>query len=304
MSARAWPMPDLRNGTTLHLITDTHFGQRWFTPSWLEQVGADMDRLRASAHGHVHAGDMVQWQLEEEPEDDQFLSWLADRRGADGKPWAFANGNHDMASYFGTLPRRDAAAWADALGLRSQNTAVDMGDVRVITVGPETWDTPDGGASVGDCVLSTATLEWLDEQLSATSRPCWITSHAPLWEQYGGVGGVGWYVNPQAQLADLIGSHSNAVGWLSGHRHVDIKTEAEHATSVTVGGRRIFVVNGPAAGGRMNGLTFDEHQQKSPCLSMYVTFLGDAIDVRWREHLRGRWETDGTSRTRHVLLAA
>lgn len=305
MSVRQWLAPDMRTGTTIHLITDSHFGQRFFTQSWMEQTGTDMDRLKAFAHGHVHGGDLIQWQTVTDPatEDQQFLDWWAARKAADpATKWALTVGNHDLASYFGSLPRRDAATWASVYGVPSKNTVTDMGGVRVITVGPDAWDTPDAGSSVGDCVLSAATLTWLDQQLAATTKPVFVSSHAPLWEQYNGAGGPGWYVNPRTDIAAIVASRTNLVGWLSGHRHVDITLEPAHASVINVGGRAIYAINGPACSGRRNDLSFAAHQIQSPCLSTYITYLGDSVEVRWREHLRGRWFSDGKSRVKRLSL--
>lgn len=309
MSTRAWPWPDLRHGTTLHHITDTHLGQRFFTSAWMDAIGIELDRFKTSAAGHVHTGDIIQWQLSVTPEDAEWLEWVAARRAASSLPWAVALGNHDLASYFNTLPSRTSAQAATALGLPGQNYTVVMGSgantVWVIVVAPDAWASPDGGVSVGDCVLSPATLAYLDTQLTAAgSIPCFIACHAPLYEQYAGAGGVGWYVNPRTTITALLDGHPNAVGWLSGHRHVNVQAEPSHARSDVVGSRRMYLINSPAACGRQNDLTFDQHQFQSPALSMYLTYLGDALDVRWREHLRHRWETVGGTRIKHLLLAA
>jgi hypothetical protein len=35
---------------------------------------------------------------------------------------------------------------------------------------------------------------------------------------------------------------------------------------------------------------------------MYLTYLGDALDVRWRDHLAGKWVRAADERVRHLIL--
>jgi len=312
---RTWPLPDLRNGTTVHLVTDQHEGFRFFTPDRHARMGADLDLLKASAHAHVDAGDTIHWQTDDgtgvDPEDPTVNAWFAARATAEpGVPWVRVPGNHDLSSHTTPYPKRDATAWAAAAGQASPLTVTDAGDVRILGIGPDRWDYDQAGATFGTCLLSPATLAWLEAQLTAAgTRPVWIANHAPLWEQYAAdttpadfTAGAEWWTSPRDQLAQIIDAHPNVVGWLSGHVHANVDTRPAFARSMTVGARRIFAVNGPASGGRIEGVDFDHQQYDSPTQSLYVTYLGDAIDVRCRDHQAGQWHALAGQQVRHVLL--
>lgn len=317
MTSRVWPLPNLRNGTTINLITDSHAGARFFTPDRHARMGDDLDDLRAATHGHVHAGDSIHWVTDdgtgELPEDAEFLALVNGRKAKSGKPWVLVPGNHDYSSFTGpNYPKRDAAAWASAVGVPSHLSVTDIGDVRVLGIGPDRWDYDVAKDTYGTCLIPPATLTWLDRQLTAAgSRPVFIACHSPLWEQYAKdavagdfVNGSDWFVSPKDNLTAIIDGHPNVAGWISGHVHADIDVRPSHARSMTVGSRRIFAVNGPASGGRMEGLVFADQQLKSPIQSMFITYMGDAIDVRWRDHLSRQWDYAGTDRVRHILLAS
>lgn len=300
--SRPWPYPDLRNGTTVSLTTDSHMGEWSFTQNFLDRAGADMDDLKVASQGFVHAGDLIHWSTPAAPEDATAKQWLADRKAASPAiPQVFVPGNHDLASYVDPMPHRTSSQWATAMGVSSPLTVADMGGVRVLGVAPDDW-VNDPVTGWGQMTLSPATMTWLDQQLTAAgSRPCWIAMHSALEDQYGGTA----HAEPIAGLQSLIGSHQNCIGVLSGHLHTAYRTNVNHVKSITVGGRRIFTVNGPAGGGRMNGIAVADHQWQSPVISMFVTYLGDAIDVRWRNHLERRWDQGlGGDTVHHITLAA
>ena len=312
MMSRAWPYPDLRNGTTVNLITDIHMGKRSFVDQWAAKMSDDLYRMRAAMAGSVQAGDAIDWFNDPStPEDNLYKVWRDAHKTQLGLPLAECVGNHDLASHATGGPVRNVQQWATAVGVSSQNTVVTMGGVKVITVGPDTW----GFQGVGgpdQSVLSPATLTWLDGQLSAAgSTPCWIAAHSPLYEQFPAYSD-GWLQAPKAELDALISAHPNVIGWLSGHLHTDITITPEHAGVITVGSRKIFAVNGPPIGGRLTNIDFNGHQWVSPdnvgsgvSQSMLVTYLGDAIDVRWRSHTGRRWAKDGNgNQMRHILLKA
>lgn len=300
MSTRVWPYPDLRNGTTIHHITDTHFGLRDEVDGRFPAISADLELLKASHVGHVHSGDMVDWDASPSagPEDTQYLAWRDGVKAKDGLPWAEIVGNHDLQS-FATGATRTSAQWATSMGLSSQNTVTSMGGVKIIGLGPDSWATQ---ITAAPCVLSAATLTFLDQQLTAAgSTPCFIATHVPPNEQYPSNAPNG-VATPVANLDGIVAGHSNVVGWLSGHRHANPDTDAAHAGVVSVGGRNLFVVNGPAAGGRMSGVAYENYTFQSPSLSMFITYLGGALDVRWRDHSAMGWKLTAGQQFKHLLL--
>jgi len=310
-AGRPWPFPDLRNGTTVNLITDLHMGKRSFIADWATKMSDDLYRLRASLSGSVQAGDAIDWfNNPTTPEDALYVAWRDAHKTKLGLPLAECVGNHDLASHATGGPTRNVQQWAAAVGVPSQNTVVSMGGVKVITVGPDSWGF-NGVGGPDQSVLSAATLTWLDQQLTAAgSTPCWIAAHSPLYEQFPAYSD-GWLQAPKAELDALIGSHSNVIGWLSGHLHTDIQATPEHAGVITVGGRKIFAVNGPPSGGRLSSIEFNDHQWLAPDgsgsginQSMFVTYLGGAIDVRWRNHNGRRWAKAQGAQMRHILLTA
>lgn len=281
---RTWPYPDPRDGITIGLTTDTHLGRRDWTAGHLARVGKDLDWLAPHVVGMVHCGDGIHWDTAT-PEDDEFVPWLDSRR-ASGVPWLPVVGNHDLASFTAPYPNRPAVAWSKGVGLLDQNNTMDLGGLRVIAVGPDSWTFDEGIANWQPMPLSAATLEWLDGELTAAgSTPCWIAAHSPIEEQYSGhidaAAGAG--------LDSVIGAHSNVIGWLSGHRHANIDSDPNQVRRVTVAGRSIVAVNGPAAGGLMAGASDD--RWGNPARSAFITYDGTSVTVRWREHLQERWAT-------------
>jgi hypothetical protein len=272
-------------------------GAAW-VQNWADRIVRDQETLGATCHGHVNGGDLTHdstgtW-------DAAYRAWRA-ALNLDGLPYLEAVGNHDLEMPAGTI--RTAAQWAAAVGVCSQNRVADMGDVRVITIGPDLWGTNN---AAGEQVLSEATLVWLDEQLTAAgSRPCFIAAHCALAQQYPEDVGISVVYGPSDRLTEIIDGHPNAVGWLSGHKHVPIDTRPEHARTMTVGSRTIYAINGPpAGGGKLPGMAWADHQWKNVNQSMYLTYLGDALDVRWRDHLAGKWVRAADERVRHLILTS
>lgn len=291
MSTRPWRFPDLRNGTTIHHLTDTHFGDRFFTPAFGNKILADMETLRVSHAGHVHTGDMVHWRgsANSGPEDSLYVEFRDAMKAADGKPFAEIPGNHDLGSY-GSDVWRTKEQWAATVGAVGGNSVTHVGDMTVIGLSPDVWKPDPAGDGYLDPVLSQATLDWLDAQLTANgSRPVWLASHVPPSGQYSN--STATTVQPEASVDALVAAHPAVVGWLSGHWHVNPDATPSHVRTMTQGGRTVFAVNAPAGGGLMSGVSQADQQWKSPALSMFVTFLGDAVDVRWRNHNAGQWVT-------------
>lgn len=316
--SRTWRYPDLRNGSTIHMLTDTHYKSvDWptFAQNWTERMEADVEFLKiATNRGHVHTGDMINWheltpggefgtdavRVEEET---RYLTFRDAVQSNDGLPWAEAAGNHDLVgvSLTGTpdgerVPRT-SEQWATDVGLDSPLQAVDFGDMRVLAFAPETW---------GD--LPDATMDWLEEQLSATTKPCFLAYHLPLAEQYGpdGPGDGSAIDNHNARILDIVGAHTNLVGWLSGHYHINVQQpsiQQPHASVINVEGRNIFVINGPSATNMAN--TDTRFTNGKPCASMYLTLLDEnTLDVRWRNHSTRSWMSSVPGESHRLLSRA
>jgi hypothetical protein len=321
---RPWPFPDLRNGPTLHHVTDTHFGPRAsyaYLADWHRRSETDIAYLRVATNaGHLATGDLInawfgsaslaQARKQRAQQRRDFQAWRAAITGADGKPFALATGNHDMSGpedADGTWHPITGDQWAAFYGLPSVNNTWDMGEIRVITLGPEKWESFNRPNPYRKFLLPTGTLDWLDAELSADSRPTFLAAHVPTAQQYPDdfltVNGQ----NPR--FDDIVGAHGNVVGYLCGHRHNDVDANPDLATVVTVGGRRIFTVCGPAAGGKDRwtgvGPYEDTSRQWVPnanC-SLYLTLLhDDTLDVRYRDHDARQWTINGRNARQHLLL--
>lgn len=282
---RNWP--DMRDGTTICHLSDQHFGQRTFSSAWAQTVGTDLDALADTVSGYVNTGDCDHWRTT--TVDGEILSWMDAREAAAGVPMLVTAGNHDLSAFGGTDPHpgRTSTQWAQDIGVVAPNRVVDMGDLRIIGTSPDVWQYTDAG-NFGRMAMTTATLEWLDGQVAAAgSRHVFIANHAPVPEHFPGH----MVTETAAALADIIGGAPNVMGWLSGHRHANIRTEPDHVKVVNVGGRNIFAVNAPPAGGSMPGTLPDRdiHQFGTTAESIYLTYRNGTLTARWRDHLRGRW---------------
>lgn len=312
---RIWRWPDLRNSAgTLHQVTDTHFGSGSHFPgrstaapwvaAWLARMQSDVEALRiTTTGGHLHTGDMIDnwWEYDITPGQFQdivdqqwvdYLSWRDGIQTTDGLPFAQAIGNHDS---FGTIRAEgnsarvgtSGAQWAEIVGLPSVNNVWDMGQFRVICLGPDQWT----DSVLLDFRLPDATIDWLDAQLSADSRPTFLAAHVPLLAQYPDFTQSADAANPR--LHDVIGAHPNVVGWLSGHRHNSINpNQTNPVATVTVSGREIFAVCAPGGGGGVTtgGQAWSKGPWVASCYSTYLTLLDEnTLDVRWRDHLSRRW---------------
>lgn len=129
--------------------------------------------------------------------------------------------------------------------LESPNNVYEIGDLSVICLAPDTWEQPTD--TLTDYILPANTLDWLDAQLSASSRPTFIATHAPPDRQYPDDSITADGQNPR--LNDIIGAHSNVIGWLSGHRHNIIEVQPEHAETINVARQQLFALCGPSTGG-------------------------------------------------------
>lgn len=267
MSTRAWPIPP--GDSTLHLIGDTHFGAIGDTRK--AKLLADLGNvLVGRVTAHLQVGDVTNNGLASE--DTEALAWLNQLPG----PWHVAMGAHDIEGNI-----RTPAEWAAAYGLASQNHVVDLGFARLIVI----------GADSANNVMGAATLTWLDEQLDASTDPALIACHYPLYDTVGGdisdsylSTENAYYAKPDAELRTILADYPQAKAWLAGHTHSRLSNPG-FVKAETVGGHVIASVNAssPWYQGR------DTSLKHTPLQSVFVTYLGDRIEVRFRDHGGGTW---------------
>lgn len=288
---REYPYP--LDGSSLLFITDLHLGRRGWTARQLEIAGDDVDHLEKFVDGVGVGGDLIHWAVAETPEDPQWRAWYATR--TKNVPWARVAGNHDYASFGPPEPARSATQWLTAINETGQNQVFDLGEMRIISLSPDTWTRATWNAGMA---LSTDTLNWFEATLAASSKPTWVVAHNPLTQQYPGH----IQADTQARLNSIIGGSNNVVGWLSGHRHADIRTDTNHAKRVVVGGRAIAAINGPAAGGEVAGTAVDPWD--SPLHCMILTYKDGVVTCRWRNVVTRSWVTFQGSRTLDIAVDA
>lgn len=317
----SWRFPDLRNGSTIAHVTDTHFGTPdWpaFAQNWLNRVQTDLEALKIAVDsGVIHTGDMIN-SYKDDPNGDNgteetianetswYISWRDAIKASNGLPFAEAVGNHDLLGPFLSdgVSRTNLTSqqWAESLGLSQPNNVYDMGDVRILTIAPDTWP----NETLSSYLLSDDTLSWLDEQLSESTKPVFVGCHVTLQEQYPTVTGEPFADTSNPSLTDLIGAHSNLIGWISGHRHILVPASPNHAEVISIGGRNIFAVNGPSAGGMGHdpGRQWGTSGTQNTCASIFMTLLDDDnLDIRWRNHLTNSWMSGPSGATQtHLLL--
>jgi len=286
---RRWPgLP--RDGFTVHHLSDAHIG---YAPWSADVLDGATDDFTAALIDHVrvvvHTGDMTDdgGQASGEggapagTEQDRIaLSWLT--RSACGKPDLWCTGNHDLRD---RVPNT-RAAWEAVYG-RDANTFVDVGEWRFIALSPDACGkgtSPEGG---DPWTIPRSTLDWVDATITAHSGPVMLCCHYPP-EEFGTQ-----YVEPAPGITDLVSSHPNVYGYLTGHMHWWVG-DTRHARTVRMGNRRNFpVVLSPSQGLSTGGvhtpdLGYDE-AARYPVWSMYHTLYDDRWEIRYRCHGRRMW---------------
>lgn len=293
----AWNYPNLGSGVTFHHITDTHIGYRdYLTSKWHAQIADDIQDLRVNHVGHIHTGDFVEtWDGNDN--DSEYVAFR-DSIKTDDLPWADVPGNHDQGDY-NTTASRTADEWAQQVGGREKARSVtEMSGIKIIGL-PVNWGYPFSAQP-----LTEDDLTWLDEQLTAAgSTPCWLAAHEP---PYGAISNYD-YLQPTAQLNDIVGAHSNVFGGVFGHWHMRVE-DTRQVQVMNLGGRDIFIVNGPSGLGIRGDYSADQQAAYTPATSLWVTMLDDGakrtVDVRWRNHLGRRWVVgEGTGYVVHQEIA-
>jgi hypothetical protein len=307
IARRRWPAPPrLLGGATLWHLTDTHIGDAQGV-AWPRMAGVAQDVAQPlvdlnDVAGFVHTGDIVNnSDSDADPEDVDALGWL--EQYFVSRPNLWVPGNHDIAWRLGTpqAPASSRLGWELVYG-RPGNDVITIGDpahgnvMRIIGMCPPFYgndDTDPATPPKGGWTLSAADLAWVEDQLRAAgSTPVWLANHFRLAEQTTGSIDTSVGAQPHGALIDLIASYPNVVGWLCGHMHWDTE-DARMVMPATIGGRTIAMVCGPST--RYNT---DNHNAGGtlPYRSAYVTYLGDAVAVRYRDHGAARWARGANGR--------
>ena len=291
---RPWKFPTLTAGSTINVMADSQQGYRSdFTDNWADRVAEDLQTLKADHVGHAHAGDCVEG-LAGRFEDEKYQKFKRDIM-QDGKPFLACAGNHDLGCETAPI-NRSADEWATTVdGRKKHDTFTRMGDLAVIALAPPRWEYDFSIPGFADPqALSDSTLSYLDSALTQLgSTPTWVmTHHLPVGQN--GVNAINdpQFVQPWGKIVDVLASHSNAIGWISGHWHISPESTAIGMRALNVGNRKIFGINVPSVTG-LNNQSYAVHRYQDNARSMFVTYEGDHVDVRWRNHTEPGWLSPG-----------
>lgn len=259
-------------GSTVHCLGDLHAGA--ITDVRMDAVSRDVGRLSAPAL-HLQIGDATEGGTA--AQDELALQFLEGLPG----PWAAALGNHDILSNV-----RTPARWARAYGQPSQNFTVDLDFIRVVVIGP---DRSEPGRRAGH--LSSATLDFLERELSDAGTDCWIACHWPLFRTVMGdprlhftSAMAAFHAKPDERIRELLRDHPNAKLWLSGHTHSPLSAPGLIKRARLGPKRSIVTLNASALVG-----TGKRRNPGAPLCSLYVTHRPGRIEIRARDHRAGEW---------------
>jgi 3',5'-cyclic AMP phosphodiesterase CpdA len=281
--ARPWPWPSKKQRwQTLHLIGDLHAGINQI-PAGINElkraiVLADVKKLPRPL-ARVQVGDITESGVT--VQDQAAIAWM---KGLGG-PWYTALGNHDIMN-----DTRTTAQWLKVYGLASKSYTVDLGFAKLIFVGH------DGGYTL-PLTLNATTLTWLTDQLASAGKPCFIVNHAPLANTVLGditkvfsSAETYFKAEPDADIRAVLNAQPNAKAWISGHTHSPIDTPG-FIKSESVGTRSIISINCSAL------LSIGRTVEPSdPLITLYMTYTGSALEIRFRNHGAGIWDAIGGSR--------
>jgi hypothetical protein len=270
---------------TVHGIGDLHAG--FISRPRRTAVLEDVNTLPTPAL-HLQIGDATE--NGKATEDRIAKRWLDRLPG----PHETILGNHDILHN-----DRTAAEWARAYGHRSKNFTIDLPFVRVIAVGPDR-NHPDNRAGT----LAKPTFDFLDRQLGSAPGDCWIACHWPLFRTVLGNPRrhftsemAAFHAKPDAGIRELLARHPNAKAWLSGHTHSPLGVPGLITRAPLPGRRSILAVNFSAL-----VATGKTREPSDPLRSLYLTHVGDAVEIRFRDHYAGAWRTVGGRRVVRMAI--
>lgn len=303
--------PDLRSSATVQLFADNQMGFRpTFSDNWNMRAAYDSLELSEYIGIRANAGDCIEWATPE-GEDESYISFRNIIQN-DKIPYIDTPGNHDLTTYNNSAVfpykrtvggiqermTRSADEWASQVASRNKaNVMMETDDIAVISISPDWWPYRVSIPNYGPPdPLTPAILSWLDQTLgNLGSKPAWIMSHAiPLGQFPTTTAPETEFIGPWSKISEILNSHSNVVGWLSGHWHIS-PTNENTVRKISVGSRSIVSINSPSSQGIRGGWTFQQQKYGDSTngpeymKSMFVSYDGKNITLRWRNHTAGRW---------------
>lgn len=279
---------------SMHLIGDLQMGANREWDAGMRHIRKQIIRDQfirwgqnsPNAVGNWVVGDMAHHGLTIEDQDAQSLLTPL----ANFAPVHPVIGNHDTWDN-----ARTSAEWAQGWGLTSQNYIVDYPEYRCIAIGhPGMAFNSDGSMAPALVKLDSAGLTFLDSALGGTTKPCLVFCHAPLIGTAGAVA-FGEGAQPAATINAILNAHSNAIAWVSGHIHNDIR-EPSIFMSKNVGSRSIVAVN---VTGLANTIPFTDWNSKNNWDRMHTQILSivdeKTVQLRFLS-MTGAWDAPGLSR--------
>ena len=200
------------------------------------------------------------------------MGWMT--RIARGVPSLWVPGNHDLWD----RPNRLRSEWESVYG-RPGNSYLDLpSGLRIVGFCPDFHTSPDATWQ-----LDSGTLAWLDSACGSTSNPVLLADHYPPAEL-----GFSSTIQPADAFTDLVSSHPNICGMLTGHLHLNIDT-AQSTNLLTIGNRTNFPVVSDVSSIFSQTLTDRSQSARVPTISWFVTVYPDRWLIHYRSHGAQHW---------------
>lgn len=281
---RMFAPPTRMDAFKITTISDSHFGRRSWTNDAMNHAGPSLDKLAPVTDLFVHAGDIIHWNVAGDmaAQDASALSWMGTRQSNTGVPWKRIAGNHCLRSYDDPFPGRTGAEWSTTYSQPQMEVFDHDTWLRLLFVTPDQqrYNLVDGGYYPME--LSTSQVDWIVARANdAPGRRVFVFFHAPLPSQFPS------HMDGSNVMA-AIEATPNIIGWVSGHRHTNLKTDLYAFLNFKVQTRLIHHINLPTFGGATGGFTDDRWGQ--PFISTHISILPEGgVEIRFRDHLREIW---------------
>lgn len=264
-------------GPSIHVLGDIHVGKNTPFTDHANQAFGDLQRM-AAPDLFVQIGDQSH---------NNIASQIADAKAKlDALPYPVKRlvaGNHDLE--WGTPIT--GAQWAANYGYNDPLWTRDVGPVTAIGITQELPDNTKGLTGLPDYItLTQHDLDWLDATLTAATKPCWIFNHAPLFTDDNT---IGFWVAPDASVRSVLGKHTNAAAWFSGHTHWDLRVPSTF-TLIPCGTRQVANVNVSAPVGVNHASPTELSDANDPIYSVRLKPGSHGeVNAYVRDHKLGCW---------------
>lgn len=264
-----WPSPTVLD-RTVHLIGDIQ------TPSQsrCNIVTDDMTRV-PDVPTRITVGDFINSGVEGWP-DSSYTPMIEFIESLGTGDWYSVAGNHDA---HGRTPEQAAAI----MGMPGANFVLDLGHVVFVCM----WiRCAVAGQEPGQSIATDTA--WLSSTLAGlTDRKVVLVGHPPLYDPRP----INSISTENAAILATLDANPNVVAYFCGHTHVPIN-HAGILTELDTGSRTIAQLNGSALVFTTPGVEWNDG-----LASLFVTFLDDALEVRFRDHAARRWVGGGSQRS-------